>query len=56
MVNFTLREPPDESGNTEKDLKELFLWARELYDSLWIVEFTALQERKNKKDGKEETE
>ena len=56
MVNFTLREPPEESGNAEKDIKEIFLWARELYDSLWLVEFAAAQAKKNKKDKEEETQ
>ena len=56
MVGFTLREPPEESGNAEKDIKEMFLWARELYDSLWLVEFAAVQAKKNKKDKEEETQ
>ncbi len=54
MANFTLREPPEESGVSSEDIKELMLWCRELYDSIWLAEFSAAQQRKKKKGTDDE--
>jgi hypothetical protein len=56
MANFTLREPPEGTGNYQHDYNELLLWCRELYENLWLVDFTAMQQRKNQKKGTENEE
>lgn len=45
MQNFTLREPPEESGILEYDFRELSEWCRELYESLWMNDFILVRER-----------
>lgn len=55
-MNFTLREPPEQSGSHENDLRELGEWCRELYESLWLIDFTSVQQRKNQKGGTENEE
>lgn len=45
---FTLREPPEESGNYKKDISELIWWCRELYESLWLSNFSETMQRKKK--------
>jgi len=50
VANFTLREPPEGSGNYEKDYRELYSWCRELYENLWLVNFVEVQQRKNQKE------
>lgn len=47
MSNFTLREPPQDSGNVNENINNLLLWCQELYDNLWIAELLLTQERKN---------
>ena len=50
MSNFTLREPPAPVGRGTEDIKELYSWCCELYDSLWLTQFVAAQQRKSTMD------
>lgn len=50
MINFTLREPPALSGDYKSDSTEIYNWLCELYESLWLANFAAIQEKK-KKEG-----
>lgn len=54
MQNFTLREPPEESGILEYDYRELMEWCRELYESLWMNDFILVRERKTQRGEENE--
>lgn len=56
MQNFTLREPPEETGIFEYDYRELFEWCRELYESLWMNDFILVRERTAQKEAKDNEE
>lgn len=49
MANFTLREPPSVSGRAERDIEEIYSWAAELYENLWLLNFVSAQKKKNQK-------
>ena len=53
MSLFTLREPPSMSGNYENDMNEIMQWCREIYDFLWLSEFSAVMRRKAKGEENE---
>lgn len=54
MQNFTLREPPEESGILEYDFRELNEWCRELYESLWMNDFILVRERTTQRGEEDE--